>query len=137
MLELVDSLEELIANVQEYQRAIKATHQHRGRITPSLVRAWYYIPALNMVAASRFIGYKGMTLDRYENSNEVDGKVTEPRLQRSGWFRQLSEKEPQYNHAWSLAAALSPTGRLWHSARFNVLKKPYDDRVRQMLRQTA
>jgi len=137
MLELVDSLKELIVNVQEYQRAVEAARRRRGRITPSLVRAWYYVPALNMVAASRFIGYKGMTLERYESSNEVDGTVTEPHLQRKGWFRQLSEKEPQYSHVQSLAEDLSPTGRLWHSARFNVLKKPYDERVREILQETT
>ena len=138
MLELVDTLEELMANVREYQRAvdISPARQHRGRITLSLVRAWYYVPALDLVAASRFIGYKGMNRERYEQSGEIDGKVTEPHLQRKGWFRSLGEDEPQYRRARSLAEGLSPTGRLYPSARFYMLKKNYDDQARKVLQQT-
>lgn len=139
MLKLVDTLEELTANVREYQRAVDISHapyQRRGRITPALVRAWYYVPALDLVAASRFIGYKGMNRERYEQSSEIDGKVTEPHLQRKGWFLPLGEHEPQYRRARSLAEGLSPTGRLYPSARFYVLKKAYDEQVRKALQQT-
>jgi len=136
MLELVDTLRELTINVREYQRAVgtsRTPYQRRGRITPSLVRAWYYVPALEAVAASRFIGYKSMNRERYEQSSEIDGKVTEPHLQRKGWFRLLEEGDSQYGRARSLAEGLSPTGRLYPYARFYVLKKIYDDQVRKAL----
>jgi len=140
MLELVDTFEELVANVKEYQKAVEAAqrpHRRRRSITPSAVHAWYYIPACNMVGASRFIGHKGMTkrmtLELYENSN-VDGGKTERHLQKTGWFRLLKEYEPEYKHARSLSESLCSTGRLHHSARFNVLKETYDEQVRKMCR---
>ena len=134
MLELVDTLDELINNVLEYQKAVHlsyAPYRRRGRITPSSVRAWYYIPALDLVAASRFIGCKGMNRERYEQSTEIDVKVTEPHLQRKGWFRPLEENEPQYEHARSTAKRLSPTCKLYPSARFYVLKNTYDRQVKE------
>lgn len=125
MPRLVTTLEELVANVKEYQRAAK---QPSTRITPSLVRSWYYIPALNMVAASRFIGYKEMTAELYEQSHEVDGKVTEPHLQRKGWFRPITEDEPIFENVRTLAASLDRYGRLYPTARFYVLRDIYKER---------
>ena len=139
MLELIDTLNELTTNIREYQKAVdlsRAPYRRRGRITPSLVRAWYYIPALGLVAASRFIGYKRMNRECYEQSREIDGKVTEPHLQSKGWFRPLEEDEPQYGHARSLAESLSSTCRLYPSARFYVLKNAYDEQVKKALQQT-
>ncbi len=136
MLELINTLNELTTNAREYQKAVYlnyAPFRRRGRITPSLVRAWYYIPALDLVAASRFIGYKGMNRECYEQSTEIDGRVTEPHLQRKGWFRPLGEGEPQYEHARSTAKGLSPTCRLYPYARFYVLKNVYDKQINKSL----
>ena len=54
MLELVEDLDQLAANFKEYQRAVKA----QGRVSPSKVKKWYYIPALDMVGAGRSTGIK-------------------------------------------------------------------------------
>jgi|GEM_PF-4469062 len=130
MLEMVKTLNELVENVRQYQRAVKDPY---ARTIPSLVRAWYYIPSLDMVGASRFIGYRGMTSEGYEESKGVvDGKITEPHLQETGWFRQLAKADPLYAHAKSLAEALSPTGRLFPTARFYVLKSVYDEQVKRL-----
>lgn len=131
MLQLVDTIKELVANVREYQKAV----QHSGRVTPSLVRAWYYFPTLHMVGASRFIGYKGMTAERYDQSPEVDGKVTEPHLQAKGWFRQLQESQPQYFYARSLATSLDRQGRVNLRARFHMLEDAYDEEVRGVMKE--
>lgn len=118
MLKLVNTKEELVANVREYQKAV----QQSGRVTTSLVRAWYYIPALDMVAASRFIGYKGMTVGLYDQCRAVHGGVTERHLQAQRWFRQLQKSEPIYVHARSLAASLDKWGRVNPKARFYILE---------------
>ncbi len=125
MLELVNTVEGLVTNVKEYQKAVRVSN----RITPSLVKDWYYIPTLDMVGASRFIGYKDMTAVCYDQSKTVDGKETEPHLHKKAWFRQLEEGEPYYNRAYQLAESLDKKGRVYKDARFYLLKDIYDKQV--------
>ena len=129
MLELVKTIEQLVRNMKEYQKAVRVSN----KITPSLVRAWYYIPALDMVGASRFIGYKDMTSVRYDQSKEIDGRQTEPHLQEKAWFRQLQVGEPYYARAYQLAESLDKKGkgRVYKDARFYVLKDIYDKQLRK------
>jgi hypothetical protein len=128
MLKLVNTIAELVTNVCEYQKAV----QQSSRVTPSRVIAWYYIPALDMVGASRFIGYKGMTAAIYDQSEEVHGGVTEAHLQKKGWFRPLQKGEAYYTRAYHLAAPLDKQGRVNSHARFNVLKDAYDEQVKNL-----
>ncbi len=113
--------------MKEYQKAV----QESKRIRTLLVRAWYYIPALDMVGASRFIGYKDMTSVCYNQSETVDGKETEPHLREKAWFRQLQEGESYYAHAYQLAESLDKKGRVSKYARFYVLKDIYDKQIRK------
>lgn len=128
MLVLVASLHELIANIKRYQNAVAVIISTKGRwrITPSQVQDWYYVPDLQMVGPSRFIGYKGMTLSRYQNCRKVDGGQTERHLRAKGWFTELSEKDAEYAKARRLAANLCHMVRqgstIYPSARFYILK---------------
>jgi hypothetical protein len=127
-LELVDTPQSLADNVREYQIAAK---KRDARVTPNLVRSWYYIPALDMVGGSRFIGYKGMTAELYDRDDiYIDGRETEPHLQSTGWFAPLNPGDPKYTRAVALAESLSRTGKIWLTARFHVLKERYNSQVK-------
>lgn len=131
MLPLVESLDQMIANVKEYQKAVEeiGSGGRRRRIMPSVVRDWYYIPSLGMVGPSRFIGYKGMTSDRYAKS-PVNGGETERHLHAKGWFRQLGKEDPEYDFARQLAHHLCQTVRhesnICSLAKFYILQPAYD-----------
>lgn len=127
MLEFIDNLGQLKANVLEYQEAARGAST---KATPSRVRAWYHIPNLNMVGASRFIGYKDMTATRYDTEDEVDGRETESHLHSLGWFRQLTPGEASFVHARTLAESLSRSGSIREDASFYVLKEHYDALLR-------
>jgi hypothetical protein len=125
LLKLVSNVRQLAANVIAYQKAAKGASK---KVNPSLVQAWYYIPSLDMVGASRFIGYDGMTPARYDQSSEihVDGDRAAPQhLSKKGWFRDLQPGDEHYQHAHSLAAALQPEG-VYRKPRFYILKDAFD-----------
>jgi hypothetical protein len=131
MLRLVESLDQLIANVKEYQKEVERVSNggQRRRIMPSVVRDWYYIPSLGMVGPSRFIGYKGMTPDRYAKS-PVNGGETERHLHAKGWFRQLGKEDSEYDFARRLAQRLCRMVRCESNvcslAKFYILQPAYD-----------
>ena len=126
MPEPVIDLKSLVSNVREYQRAVVRTGT---RINPRLVRAWYYVPSLDMVAASRFIGYEGMTGELYDESG-VSGSKTEAYLKSHGWFQELEPGSSSYHSARGLAESLCSPGDINPKARFSVLREEYDERVR-------
>ena len=110
--------------VREYQRAAML-----GYVNPKLVTCWYYVPALGAVGASRFIGYRNMTAERYEQrKGEMDGRVTQPHLDRTRWFRRLEEGEPEYAQAFALAERLAG-GCVAPKAKFWVLDSALDERL--------
>ncbi len=78
-----------------------------------------------MVGASRFIGQKGMTAQRYD-SDPGNGGETEAHLRKKGWFRQLKENELLYARVRSIAQSLHPQGKVSTLARFYVLNPAYD-----------
>lgn len=59
-------------------------------------RAWYYVPEGDAVGPSKFIGYDGMTAAEYMDRDDLDGRETEPILQR--WFEVLEEGTPEYQY---------------------------------------
>ena len=124
----VKGIKSLGKNFREYQRCVNMPNTI---VTPSRVRAWYYAPALNMVGASRFIGYEGMTCKLYNNKGvEIDGRETERWLQASGWFEPLGKKNQRYSEARKLAEALSKNRKVFPGARFNMLKPQFDSEIR-------
>jgi hypothetical protein len=108
-MNLVSSRSALLKNVKEYQLAVLSKS---GRIKPSIVRRWYYFPELNMIAASRFIGYEGMTAEIYDGilsykiRDTIDGGQTQDHLQKTGWFEPLDKDSPEYSAAYRLADKL-------------------------------
>jgi len=127
MLEFVENLEQLVVNFKEYQKAAKGAS---SRVNPALVRAWYYIPSLGLAAPSRFIGYKQMTSQKYDSSDEVDGKQTEPHLKDKNWFREPID-ELELRMAKSAAESLlKPTKNLHSKSRFCILKAQYSSQIK-------
>lgn len=126
----VRDLNGLVSNVREYQRAVMRTGT---RINPRLVRAWYYVPSLNMVAASRFIGYDRMTGELYDESR-ISGSETEAYLKHRGWFRQIGPDGLIYPHALELVRSLCSGGIFNSKARISVLREEYDQWVSQRIK---
>ena len=130
MPEFVKDLNGLVSNVREYQRALMGTST---RINPRLVLAWYYVPALNMVAASRFIGYHRMTGELYDIGG-ISGSETEAYLRSKGWFRQIETDDPIYPRALELVNLLCSGGLINPNARISVLREEYDQIVSQRIK---
>ena len=59
-------------------------------------RAWYYVPEEDAVGPSKFIGYEDMSGAIYMERDDLDGRETEPVLQR--WFEVLEEGTPEYRY---------------------------------------
>jgi hypothetical protein len=77
--ELVESRDEVLENVQAFNRGLKENEGLRNQLP--YFRAWYYMPEIDMVGPSKFVGYKGMTVSEYTESYEqLDGRDTEPVL---------------------------------------------------------
>ena len=129
MFEPIKTLDQLVANVREYQK-VRAGISSIAK--PSGVRDWYFIPAMNMVGACRFISYADMSWDLYDNGPSNVGN-TKKYLEDTGWFRQIGRNEPAYHVARSLAASLSPLGKVCKSAKFYVLKEEWDNSVKSIL----
>lgn len=102
MWTLSENYEDVVEAVRAFNRGLGAGHNLEYQL--SYFRAWYYIPELDMVGPSKFIGYKGMTAEAYMNSTELDGKVTEPILSR--WFDVLLPGTPEGNYVRSLVDRL-------------------------------
>lgn len=92
----VQTYEDVVESVKAFNQGLEEDQSLRGQL--SFFRAWYYIPELDAVGPSKFIGYKGMTAKEYltRHSQELDGRVTEPVLH--GWFEDLdrASAEGQY-----------------------------------------
>lgn len=118
--EPVETVEQVIENVRKYKVAVKS-----NVVRPSRVRAWYYIPSIDMVGAAEFVGYKDMKVD-YFAEGHVNPSQAERHLNGTGWFRQMEETEPDYVHAYSLAESIGKVRLVHTSARFYVLKDGLD-----------
>ena len=92
---LARNYNEVIQSTNSFNAGLNENPKLATRL--SQFRAWYYIPEIDAVGPSKFIGYKDMsvgfymshtgslaqaTLPRYKR---LDGRETEPRL--SMWFR--------------------------------------------------
>ncbi|MBI2172023.1 MAG: type II toxin-antitoxin system MqsA family antitoxin [Chloroflexi bacterium] len=133
MLQLVDTVEEVLSNIWTYQTAVRLCPTV---VFPSQVRDWYYVPGVG-VGPSRFIGYKEMTCEKYEYHKKrnvkargktkpkpgeyIDGGETERHIHQKGWFRKLTLGEPSYKQAYDLAKKLAGTG-VRNGAKFYIRK---------------
>lgn len=99
---LVTEYDEVINNVKAFNQGLEEGEDLEYQL--SYFRAWYYVPKLDMVGPSKFIGYKGMTANEYMNSNDLDGKETVSRLGR--WFKDLDEEMPEFRYVDQLTERL-------------------------------
>ncbi len=115
MLDFVDSLEEVIENVQEYQSAV----HHSRRARPAGVWHWYYLPPpIDQAGPSRFIGYKNMTAERYDYE-PVHGTETQHALARLKCFVEVRLGHRYYEGAYRAATRLLEHGKtLQSNAKF-------------------
>lgn len=69
---------------------------------------WYYISNLDIIAPSKFIGYKNTTIDNYKG----EGKGTDTQKPLARWFEKLAPTHPSYNFLRDkLASFLSSCGK--------------------------
>ncbi|GEM_PF-901949 len=89
---LVDNLEQVKRNVVQFNHDIKENEELRKRFL-SRYRQWYYIAELNMFAPSKYIGYKEMNAQKYNNKDDTgaDGRKTEAVLRK--WFIKKDKPE--------------------------------------------
>ncbi|MBT9143872.1 MAG: hypothetical protein DDT29_02286 [Dehalococcoidia bacterium] len=90
--ELIESYQEVVENVRQFNQGLATGKDICSQL--SQFRAWYYIPELDALGPSKFIGYKGMNTSRYQWGDEKDGRETERRLQK--FFRPIDESHHCY-----------------------------------------
>ncbi|MBN2098989.1 MAG: hypothetical protein JW753_05270 [Dehalococcoidia bacterium] len=79
--EMIQIYSEVIDTVRAFNNGLEEDENLRNQL--GYFRAWYYIPEIDMVGPSKFVGYKGMTAAEYLRSyEELDGRDTEPVLSR-------------------------------------------------------
>ncbi len=81
---LVDSYEAVVDSVRAFNEGLDSHPRLRALL--SQFRDWYYVPELDEVGPSKFIGYKNMSAAEYirRHREELDGRETEAILGR--WF---------------------------------------------------
>lgn len=87
----VENYQDIVNSVRAFNEGLAEGKGLENKL--SYFRSWYYVPELNAVAPSKFIGYKNMTVDEYITGEGTDGKVTEPVL--SQWFDVLKKGTPE------------------------------------------
>ena len=101
---LVRSYKEVTESTKSFNVGLNEDHDLHTR--GSDVRAWYYIPEIDAVGPSKFIGYRGMTAEFYmahtgrlaqaslPSSKRLDGRETEPVLRK--WFEVTEPGTPEH-----------------------------------------
>jgi len=89
---LIESWEDIIETFQNFNSSIETSN------SVALIRLnqffhWYYLPSLDIFAPSKFLGYKGMTLLKYNG----EGTGTDTQKALENYFIKLDPKSQQYN----------------------------------------
>ena len=100
--QLVTDYVEVVRSVGSFNEGLDEGKGLDARI--AFARAWYYVPTLDAVGPSKFIGYSGMTAGDYMIL-ALDGKETEPRLRR--WFEALEPGTPEHAYVQRKVADLA------------------------------
>ncbi|HOU09303.1 MAG TPA: hypothetical protein PL044_06670 [Clostridiales bacterium] len=110
MLELVESYGEVLENVRAFHKGLGAHGQLAG--TLGYFRHWYYFEEFDTFAPSKFVGYRGMTSERYladyHKLIRVTGDDTVRQLKQ--WFY-LCEGDEREQYMKKLAALLNLYGK--------------------------
>lgn len=92
ILEEIEIWDEIIENFESFNSSIK-TSPSVARDRLSSFYHWYYLPSDEIFAPSKFLGYKGMTLSRYEG--EGTGAETQKAL--NPYFIKLDRESTEYD----------------------------------------
>jgi 5-methylcytosine-specific restriction endonuclease McrA len=116
-LQLVESLEEVKKNVIQFNHDVEANEEMRKRFL-SHFKQWYYIKEIDMFAPSKFIGYKEMNGDRYNNKDGTgaDGRKTE--LALKNWFTKKDVPEL----LTELQERMGSYGKIKKNSQIHILK---------------
>ena len=95
---LVTKYDEVRQNVQTFNEVLKGLESLQSNLLR--FKSWYYVPELDAVAPSKFIGFADMTGDYYEANRKdgLNGGLTDPRLGR--WFRGVAKNSIEYRHVF-------------------------------------
>ena len=95
---LVTKYDEVRQNVQTFNEVLKGLESLQANLLR--FKSWYYVPELDAVAPSKFIGFADMTGDYYEANRKdgLNGGLTDPRLGR--WFRGVAKNSTEYRHVF-------------------------------------
>ena len=102
--ELVDSYHDVMESVRNYNSELPECKVLQERLLQAV--DWYYIPEINAVGPSKFIGYKGMTCEYYDahtgkgKVNGLHGGTTEGNLKNLGCFQKMEYGTDEYRHAF-------------------------------------
>ena len=111
----VDAFPQVVENIRTYQQAL-----HHCRSVPAGVWHWYYLPSEDITGPSRFIGYQGMTAERYD-SEPVHGSKTQAALKRLGVFIEIGPGHRHFESAFRAASRFLPPGKeLQPNAKFHI-----------------
>ena len=103
---LVRSCQEVVESTKSFNRGLNEEPNLYKRL--SEFRAWYYIPKIDTVGPSKFIGYRNMSADFYlahtgtlakaplPSSKRLDGRAPEPKL--SKWFEITEPGTVEYEY---------------------------------------
>lgn len=116
-LQLVESLDEVKKNIIQFNHDVETNHEMRKRFL-SHFKQWYYIREIDMFAPSKFIGYKEMNGDRYNNKDGTgaDGRNTE--LALKNWFA----KKDVPDLLTELQERMSSYGKIKKNSQIHILK---------------
>ena len=101
---LVESYEGARENAQRFNEVLKDIEGLQANLLR--FRSWYYVPELDAVAPSKFIGFADMTGEFYEANRKgsLNGGLTEPRLGR--WFRETEQDSEEYEAVFDMVRGL-------------------------------
>ncbi len=102
--ELVESYHDVRESVGNYNSELPKCKVLQERLL--LAVDWYYIPEIDSVGPSKFIGYKGMTCEYYDDhtgkgkKKGLNGGVTEGNFKKLGCFQILEYGTDEYRHVF-------------------------------------
>lgn len=92
-LPLVTSYDEVIGNVEQFNLDLERHPELAQKLRQH--RHWYYIPERDLFGPSKFIGYKDITFEKYDNGKGISGVETETILKN--WFIILDPNSIEYS----------------------------------------
>jgi hypothetical protein len=120
---LVESINDVLENMRAFNKGLEENKPIRDQLP--FFRQWYYIPVLDMVGPSKFVGYKGMTVSEYMRDRVgMDGKNTDYALREffGEVYLRSGEGRPEAKYVRDLVKQLLERydKSINQAARFNV-----------------